>query len=317
MKAFVRKKYGLNFQQEELDMPVPKPNEVQVAIHAISLNPAEWHIMMGKIWIVRLANGLFKPHKTVIGGDISGVITAIGDKVTSLHVGDRVFGRAAHSAFAEYACIEEDRLVCMPDNLNFEDAAALPLASSTAYDALHKFGKLPKGSRILLNGASGGIGTYAIQLAKAHGLIVHAICSHKNTDLVKQLGATKVFNYESEDLTAIPASYDLIIDLVGNLNARKMKKLLNLNGGYVLVGYTSFRHTLAFFIHSIVKQNGIKMATINTNVERSLLARAAHYVSLGKLRSVIDRVYPFESVADAFKYLGSRRASGKIVIRVK
>ena len=217
MKAFGYQKYGSpdHLLLMELPQPEARENEVLIRVHALSLNPAEWHQLVGKIWVVRLAFGLFAPRRPVMGADIAGEVVAVGSKVQNFKVGDRVFGRNDTGGLAEYSCLEADKAALIPAALSYEQAAALPLASCTALAALRDKGQIQAGEDILINGASGGIGTFAVPLAKHFGARVTGVCSGKNRDLAQSLGADAVIDYTQEDFTQ-SGPYDLIIDLVGN-----------------------------------------------------------------------------------------------------
>ncbi len=317
MKAFKRYKYGDPevLQLEDVDLPVPNKNQVLVKVHSLSINPAEWHILRGKIWIIRLAHGLFKPKHQILGGDVAGEVVDTGDKVAGFKVGDRVFGRAEHSALGEYALLDSSKCAIIPSNLAYTEASSLPLAAITALDSLDQGKGMSKGSKVLINGASGGIGTLAVQIAKSRGAIVHGISSKKNHHLVTELGADQVFDYHQNNFMDQLAQYDRVIDLVGNLDLSKSATLVKEKGVFVMVGYSGFKEMFSFITRSIFIKS-IKLVTVNAETTTDKLTTIGVLVTSGKVKPVIDQIYDFESTRKAFTYLGSRRAKGKIVITI-
>ncbi len=256
------------------------------------------------------------PRNPYSGGDVAGEVVKVGQEVKDLKVGDRVFGRADHNALGEYALLEEPKSAIIPESLTYQEAAALPLVSITAFDALSKAKAQLKGSRVLINGASGGIGTMAVQMAKARGATVHGICSQKNESLVQQLGADQAINYQAPGFLESLEPYDLIIDLVGNLDQARATSLLKEKGVFVMVGFSGFRPMLSFLLRSLFIRSK-SLVTIDAKTTTAKLNEIAQKVVANEIKPVIDQVYDFEQTQEAFEHLGSRRAKGKIVIRVE
>lgn len=317
MKAYIRNNYGNSdvLKLEDVRMPIPVDHQVLVKVNALSINPAEWHILRGKIWIIRLVNGLFKPKHQILGGDIAGEVVGIGTKVTRLKVGDRVFGRAENTALGEYALLDESKGAMIPTEITYSDGASLPLASMTALDALNQGKGVGQGSKVLINGASGGIGTLAVQIAKSRGAIVHGICSQKNLDLVSELGADHVFDYRKDDFLNLSTKYDMVVDLIGNLNLSQSLDLVVEKGVFVMVGYGGFKSMFSFIVKSISAKSK-KLISIDAKTTTDKLDRIGQLVASGKIKPVIDQVFSFTNLPQAFNYLGSRRAKGKVVINV-
>ncbi|MEM6841001.1 MAG: NAD(P)-dependent alcohol dehydrogenase [Bacteroidota bacterium] len=320
MKAFVNKEYGSPevLNQEEVCPPAPKDREILVQVKSISINPAEWHSLRANIWLIRLASGLRNPRNTVLGADIAGTVVAVGDQVTSFQPGDLVMGRAQLGGLAEYTCLSENQATLLPPRVAPEEAAATPLASITALTALRDKGQLLAGEKVLINGASGGIGTFAVQLARLFGAQVTAVCSSPNIELVRLLGATHTIDYTRQDFTQTGQTYDLVIDLIGNRSVNDLNRIVKPGGRCVLVGYSNFRQMLGF----ILKGSWLSTTTtksfmvMNAQTKTEDLACISQFMSEKKIRSVIDRRYAFAEIPQAFNYLGTRRAKGKIVVSV-
>jgi NADPH:quinone reductase-like Zn-dependent oxidoreductase len=324
MKAIVYETYGSAdvLQFKDVDKPAPKPNEVLVKVHASSANPLDWRMMRATPFLARLENGLFKPKETRLGADLAGRVEAVGSSVTQFRLGDEVFGDNFGSglgAFAEYVCVSEDRLALKPSRTSFEDAAAVPLAAMTALQGL-QMGKIQPGQKILINGASGGVGTFAVQIAKALGAEVTGVCSTRNLDTVRSIGADHVIDYTQEDFTRNGQQYDLIYCAVGNHTITEYKRALKPQGICVIVGFTSLR---LMFEHLILgprrsKSGGQRvgiMGTVKSN--KHDLETLRQLLEAGKVTPVIDRCYPLQQVPDALRYLETGRAKGKVVITVR
>src|SRR5215207_5552082 len=244
MKAIVYAEYGSPdvLQFKDVEKPAPKDNEVLVKVHAASANPADWHLMRAEPFLARLANGLLKPKNTKLGADVAGRVEAIGSNVTRLQVGDDVFGGMPLSelgGFAEYVCAPEELLALKPARMTFEQAAAVPLAAFTALQGLRDKGQIQPGQRVLINGASGGVGTFAVQIAKSFGTEVTGVCSTRNLELVRSIGADHVIDYTQEDFTNNGQQYDLIYCAVGNRSVSDYKRALSPTGICVIAGFTS------------------------------------------------------------------------------
>ena len=318
MKAIVYTKYGSPdvLQFKDVEKPTPKAHEVLVKIHASSANPADWHLMRAEPFLARLANGLLKPKNTRLGADVAGRVEAIGSNGTQFQPGDEVFGEMTLDVlggFAEYVAAPEALLALKPANLTFEQAAAVPLAAFTALQGLRDKGQIKPGQKVLINGASGGVGTFAVQIAKALGAAeVTGVCSTRNFDLVRSIGADQVIDYTQTDFTKTGQRYDLIFDTVGNRSVADLKRALTPNGICSVAGFT----TLARLFQVMLlggKQVGL-METAKTNKTDLLILK--ELLEAGKVVPVIDRRYPLAQTADAIRYLETGRARGKVVITI-
>jgi NADPH:quinone reductase-like Zn-dependent oxidoreductase len=318
MKAFVNKKYGspevLNL--EEVCPPSPKDREILVQVKSISINPAEWHSLRANIWLVRLTSGLRVPRNTVLGADIAGTVVAVGDQVTSFQPGDPIMGRAQTGGLAEYTCLPENQATLLPPQVLPEEAAATPLASITALTALRDKGELLAGEKILINGASGGTGTFAVQLARLFGAEVTAVCSSSNAQLVRSLGATHTVDYTRQDFTQAGEGYDLVLDLIGNRSVNDLNRIVKPGGRCVQVGYSDFRRTLGFILKGgwLSRTTSKRFIVMNAQTKTEDLASISQLISEKKIKPVIERRYSFTETPQAFDYLGTRRAKGKIVV---
>ena len=323
MKAVVYCDYGAaNLRLAEVDKPVPNDDQVLIKVRAAAINPYDWHFIEGTPKIMRLGVGLRKPKVTRIGGDVAGQIEAVGRNVTQFKPGDEVFGICSGS-LAQY-CLGRSRLSIKPANLTFEQAASVPVAGITALQGLRDEGKIQVGQRVLINGASGGVGTFAVQIAKSFDTEVVGVCSTRNVDLVRSLGADDVIDYTKADFTATGPRYDVIIDNVGNQpllrlrrGLRKRGKLVMIGGGGVndqgLVGPMT-RPLKAMLLSPFMKQ---KMSMFMADVNKNDLAFLADLMQSGKVKPVIDRTYDsLSKVPEAIAYLEQGHARGKVVVRV-
>ena len=325
MKAIVYCDYGSPdvLRLEDVAKPVPDDNQVLVKVHAASVNPFDWHFMQGTPYIMRLQAGLRKPKNTRLGVDYSGTVEAVGKNVTAFKPGDEVFGGKS-GAFAQYLCARADRAIALkPPNITFEQAAAVGIAGVTALQGLRDDGKLQPGQKVLINGASGGVGTFAVQIAKSLGADVTGVCSTRNLELVMSLGADKVIDYTKEDFTKGGPRYDLILDNVGTQPLLGFKRALKPKGICVLIGGGGpdegrwigpmSRPIKALLLSPFVSQKlGMLMADLNKkdlNVLRDLMQS-------GKVTPVIDRTFPLSQVAEAVRYVEKGHARGKVVITV-
>ena len=323
MKAIVIEKYGSPdvLQFKEVERPTPKDNQVLVRVQAASANPLDWHLMRGEPFIARLmGTGLLKPRSSKVGADVAGRVEAVGKDVTQFKPGDEVFG-TCNGSFAEYACAREDRLALKPANVSFEEAAAIPVAATTALQGLRNKGQIQPGQKVLVNGASGGVGTFAVQIAKSYGTEVTGVCSTRNLDLVRKIGADHVVDYTQEDFTKNEQQrYDLIFDAVGNRSVSDYKRALKPGGTCAVAGFSSmsrmFEHSALGPLRSKTgnkKVGGMGMAKINQND----LVFLKQLVETQKVRPVIDRHFPLSETADAIRYLEAGHAQGKVVITVE
>ena len=324
MKAIVYEKYGPPdvLQLKEVEKPTPKDDEVLIKVHAASANPADWHLLRATPFLARLAVGLLKPKYKILGSDIAGRVDAVGRNVKQFHPGDEVFGdrfACGWGGFAEYVAVAENRIALKPANVTFEEAAAVPLAAFTALQGLRK-GQIQSGQKVLINGASGGVGTFAVQIAKSFGAEVTGVCSTRNLDMVRSIGADHVIDYTQEDFTKNGQTYDLIYCAVGNRSAADYKRALNPNGICVVAGFTTMSHMLfqVVFLGAWVSMTGSKkigaMGTVIPNKEDLVFIK--ELLETGKVVPVIDRRYPLSETAEAIRYLEEGHAQGKVVITV-
>ena len=319
MKAVVNTQYGSPdvLQLKEVERPTPKDNEVLVKVHAVSVNAADWHLLRADPFLVRLQFGLFKPRHTILGADIAGRIEAVGRDVKRFKVGDDVFGDISGSGwggFAEYACAREDTLVRKPANISFEEAAAVPMAAVTALQGLRKGGIQP-GKKVAINGASGGVGTFALQIAKAFGAEVTAVCSTRNVELARSLGADHVIDYTQEDFTKNGKQYDLILATNGYHPLADYQRALSPTGSYVMTGGTNAQMTEAMLYGPLKSRNGKQqMGNLLAQPNQKDLETVAELLADGKVKSIVARRYSLAETADAIRCVEAGHAQGKIVI---
>lgn len=319
MKAVVCHKYGPPdvLQVEEIEKPTPGDDQVLIKIHAASTNPADWHLLRADPFIVRVSGfGFFKPKTKILGADIAGTVEAVGKNVKQFQPGDEVFGDIFESglgAFAQYVCTTENTLVLKPSALTFSQAAAVPLAAVTALRALRDHGKVQAGQKVLINGASGGVGTFAVQIAKALGADVTGVTSTRNLEMVRSIGADHVIDYTCEDFTTQGQKYDLIIGAAGSTTVFEIKRALSPGGTYVFIGGRDFARTFVagLWVSMTGKQKIISM--INKANQKDL-GFVKELIEAGKVVPVIDRSFPLVEVADAIRYLEKGHAQGKVVI---
>ena len=321
MKAIVYTQYGPPdvLQLKEVEKPSPRDNEVLVKVHAASLNVYDWHLLTADIFLVRLTGGgLFKPKHTIPGADIAGRVEAVGRNVTQFHPGDEVFGdisASGNGGFAEYVCPCEDALVLKPARLTFEQAAAVPMAALAALQGLRDQGRIQPGQRVLIQGASGGVGTYAVQLARHFGAEVTAVCSTRNLDTARSLGADHVIDYTRDDFTHSGQPYDLILAVNGYHPLSAYRRALTPTGIYVMVGGSPAQIAQAVLLGPWLSKTGgrqMRIVTGKPNQPDLLMLKAL--LEAGELVPVIDRRYPLREVPDALRYLGEGHARGKVVI---
>jgi NADPH:quinone reductase-like Zn-dependent oxidoreductase len=314
MKAIVFHEYGSPdvLRLEEIAKPAPSDDEVLVKVHAASANPLDWHRMRGAPFLVRLGDGLLKPKKTRLGVDVAGRIEAIGSNVTNFQPGDEVFG-CCFGAFAEYVCVREIALVLKPANISFEEAAAAPVVAFTSLQGLRDKGEIQPGQKVLINGASGGVGTFAVQIAKSFGAEVTGVCSTRNLEMVRSIGADHVIDYTKEDFTKGGKSYDLIFDVVANHSVSEYKRALSPEGICVIAGLSTLFHLFQVVLLGGKKVGFMGIATPN---QRDLVI-IKELLEAGTVVPVIDRRYPLSETAEAIRYLETGRARGKVVITLE
>lgn len=318
MKAIVYHEYGLPdvLKLEEVEKPTPKDDEVLVRVHATSVNPAEWYTMIG-LPIARLGGGLFKPKDTRLGVDYSGVIEAVGKEMTHFRVGDEVFG-ARSGAFAEYVCVK-NIIIPKPKNISFEQAASVPIAAITALQGLRNYGKIQSGQKVLINGASGGVGTFAVQIAKSFGAEVTGVCSTKNVELAGSFGADHVIDYTKEDFTFSKQKYDLLLDVSGTRSWSEYKRVLKPDAHFVIVGApksNSLIGPLAYVIKIKLGSLGAsqKVEFFIAKFNKEDFAVLKELLESGKVKPFVEKTYPLNKIADAMNHLGTGHAQGKIVV---
>lgn len=324
MKAIVYHEYGSPevLKLEEVAKPTPTDNEVLIKVHAASVNAADWHLLTADIFLVRLMGmGLFKPKNTILGADIAGRVEAVGKNVKQFRPVDEVFGDIAGCGFgglAEYVAVPEEVLVSKPSGLTFEQAAAVPMAAVTALQGLRDQGQLKPGQKVLINGASGGVGTFAVQIAKALGAEVTAICSTKKVELVRSLGADHVIDYTKEDFPQNGQRYDLILAANGNRSIFEYKRALTPTGIYVMTGGGMTQLMQAILLGPLLSMTGgNKMGNLLAKPNQKDLSFVKDLLVTGKVSPVIDRCYPFREAPAAMRYLGEGHAKGKIIISME
>ena len=326
MKAIVYCDYGLaNLKLEDIEKPVPNDDQILVKVRAASVNPYDWHFIEGTPKIIRLMGvGLRKPKDTRVGVDFAGTVEAVGKNVTQFKPGDDVFGGKG-GAFAEYVCRRAEGAVALkPANITFEQAASVNIAGITALQGLRDKGKVQPGQKVLINGASGGVGTFAVQIAKSYGAEVTGVCSTRNLDLVRSLGADHVIDYTKEDFAKSEQRYDVILDNVPNHSLSECRRILTPKGKYIMIGgggpnegrwigpFGRVIHTL-LLSPFISQQMGMMMADAN----HKDLTILADMMQAGTVKPIIDRTYPLSQIADAIRYLEQGHARGKVVITLE
>jgi NADPH:quinone reductase-like Zn-dependent oxidoreductase len=326
MQAIIYCDYGTSevLKLAEVEKPVPGDDEILVKVRAAAVNPYDWHFMRGTPYVMRLGSGLRKPKEIRFGVDYAGTVTAVGRNVTRFKPGDDVFGGRT-GALAEYVAARADRAVARkPAGLSFEQAAAIPIAAVTALQGLRDKGLVTAGNKVLINGASGGVGTFAVQIAKSLGAHVTGVCSTRNVELVRSLGADAVVDYTSEDFTQGEQRYDVIIDNVGNRSLADVRRVLQPDGRYVLIGgggpdegkwIGPFVKPIQAMVTGLFVNQKMGMFIAQLNAED--LERLADLMQSGKVTSVIDRSYPLAETAAAISYLETGRARGKVIITVE
>ncbi len=324
MEGIVHRCYGSAdvVTYEKLAKPSPADHEILVKVHAASVNPLDWHYLEGTPYLVRLSAGLGTPDDPRLGVDFAGTVEAAGRTVTRFKAGDEVFG-GHFGSLAEYLVVREDRAVAAkPAGVTFEQAASVPIAAVTALQALRDKGHVHAGQRVLINGASGGVGTFAVQIAKSLGAEVTGVCSTKNVAMVRSIGADHVIDYTREDFTRGGQRYDVIIDNVGTHPLSEYRHVLNPQGVYVMVGSTSIGKWFGFLVDpaegALLSAFGKqKFGSMLAELNKDDLALLADLMQAGKMVPVIDRSYPLSQAADALRYLEAGHARGKVVVKIE
>ena len=320
MKAIVYHNYGSPdvLKCVEIEKPTPGDNEVLIRVRAASVNPLDWHFMRGSPYLVRLMTGLRKPKIPRLGVDVAGEVEAVGGNVTQFKPGDAVFG-GCRGAFAEYVCAAERGVVMKPDNLTFEEAASVNIAAITALQALRDHGRIQSGQKVLINGAAGGVGTFAVQIARSFGADVTGVCSTRNVDMVRSIGANRVLDYTQQDFTKSGNRYDLILDSIGNHSLSACRRVLKPKGSCVMVGGGPEGGLLGPLIGMVkplllsrfVSQSFVMMLAKPSKEDLNILREL---METGKVKPVIDRRYSLSEVPEAIRYLEKGHAQGKVVI---
>ena len=323
MKAITIDKYGSPdvLELQEIDKPVVKDGEVLVRVRAASVNPYDWHLMTGLPYFSRLQFGLRRPKANGLGADLAGQVEAVGRNVTQWRPGDDVLGEVEAGSLAEYVCVSDELVAPKPGNLTFEQAATVPMAALTALQGLRDKGRIEPGQKVLINGASGGVGTFAVQLAGSFGAEVTGVCSARNADMVRSIGADHVIEYTEEDFTRGGRRYDLMLDLIGSHSPSACRRVLNSKGVYIAsFGQPDHRWLgpLAQLLRTLLLSLLVsqKLGTFVTKPNTEDLLVLSELLEAGKVTPVIDRTYPLREVPEAMRYLEQGHARGKVVITV-
>lgn len=326
MKAFIVRSYGSPdvLDLQDVDKPEPADDEVLVRVRATSVNPYDWHGMRGEPVVARLLIGelgLRRPKLRILGCDMAGQVEATGRNVTAFRPGDDVFALLVQGGFAEYVCVREDLLAPKPANLTYEQAAAVPMAALTALLSLREAGRLQAGQKVLVNGAAGGVGTFAVQIARAFGASVTGVCSGRNTDLVRSLGADEVVDYTAEDFTRNGRRYDLVLDIAGSRPVLGFRRVLQPKGTLVVVGGPAGRwlqpagHVFSTLAAAPLMSQRVAMPqVVGCRQKKQNLSTLAGLMEDGRVAPVIDRIYPFEEIPAAVRYQEQGHARGKVVV---
>ncbi|MBT3190947.1 MAG: NAD(P)-dependent alcohol dehydrogenase [Verrucomicrobia bacterium] len=320
MKAMVYEKYGPPdvFQFKEVEKPIPKDNEVLVRVHAASLNAGDWHMMRGEPFLMRiLGGGLLKPKHKILGDEVAGRIEAVGRNINQFQPGDEVFGASVFGGYAEYACVDGRYLALKPAGMTFEEAAAVPIAAISALQGLRDRGQIQPGQKVLISGASGGVGTFAVQIAKWFGAEVTAVCSTKKLDMVRSIGADHVIDYTQEDFAQDGKRYDLILAIAGDRSISDYRRALSPKGICVVIGGSMAQYSRAILLGPFFSMTGSKrMGVVMPKPNQEDLTLLAELSEAGKVVPVLDRRWALTEVAEALRYLEEGHARGKVVVTV-
>jgi NADPH:quinone reductase-like Zn-dependent oxidoreductase len=320
MKAAIYERYGPPdvVQISDVEKPVPNHGEVLIKVRAASVNPYDWHFIRGLPYVLRLVAGMRKPKDTRLGADVAGQVEAIGRNVTHFSPGDEVFG-TCRGAFAPYARASESTLVTKPKHVTFEQAASAPIAALTALQGLRDKGHIQPGQKVLINGAAGGVGTFAVQIAKSFGADVTGVCSTRNVEMVRSIGANQVVDYTHEDFTQSGRRYDIVLDAVGNHSLSACRRVLNAKGILVMAGGTAGRWMIGPLTRGVTagvmsRFTSQNMIGILAKPNQGDLTILGELMATGKVTPVIDRRYSLREVPEAIRYLEAGHAQGKVVI---
>ncbi len=324
MKAIVYTEYGTPdvLQYKEVEKPTPKDDEVLIKIQATAVNFADWALLTGRPFPIRVAEGFPKPKNPILGSDVAGQVEAVGKNVTQFQIGDRVFGDLSgegRGGLAEYVCAKESKIALIPDNVSYVQAAAVPMAAVTALQGIRDTGQIQSGQKVLINGASGGVGSFAVQIAKAFDTEVTAVCSTSKMEMVRSIGADHAIDYTKENFTENGKRYDLIVGVNGYHPLAHYKRVLTSNGTYVCAGGTMPQIFQAMLLGPFFSARGNKklksMGVAHPNQKD--LKFMADLLATEKVVPVIDACYPLHEAAKAFKHLGEKHAKGKIIITME
>jgi NADPH:quinone reductase-like Zn-dependent oxidoreductase len=323
MKAWIYDRYGSPdvLELKEVDMPTGNDDHVLVRIRAAAINPYDWRLMRANPQLVRLVKGLRRPRQAVIAGaDMAGVVESVGKDVTRFRPGDEVYAESGEGCFADYVSAWQERVALKPANLTFEQAAAVPMAAMTALQGLRNVGRIKEGQKVLINGASGGVGSFAVQIAKSYGTEVTGVCSTRNVELVRSIGADLVIDYTQEDFTRNGERYELLLDTVGNHSIRAFRRAVARKGAFVMAGGGGGRWLgpvpqllKGKLLSPFVSQ---RIVTFVCKPNREDLEFLKELIEAGKVIPVIDRTFPFAEAPDAIRYLEAGHARGKVVVTV-
>ncbi|MBV9155767.1 MAG: NAD(P)-dependent alcohol dehydrogenase [Acidobacteriaceae bacterium] len=323
MQAITYRRYGspdvLEYRQTE--KPTPAPSEVLIQVRAASVNPYDWHFLRGTPFFIRLFTGLRKPRSPALGADVAGIVAAVGPEITRFKIGDAVFG-VCKGAFAEFACAKETALALKPESLSFEEAASVPIAGITALQGLRDRGRVQPGQRVLINGAAGGVGTFAVQIGKYLGAQITGVCSAGNVALVKSLGADAVIDYTLQDFTRSPERYDVIFDLVGNHPLKAIRRALRSKGIFVGCGGGGPDKPSSELMAMMLGQFVIspftsqKLTGVFAKINTADLNTLGDLLQSGRVKPVLDRSYPLGDTSEALRYVERCHARGKVIIAV-
>jgi NADPH:quinone reductase-like Zn-dependent oxidoreductase len=316
MRAFIREKYGPPemLRLADVEKPAPTADEVLVKVLAVSINPADWHCMRGKPLFSRATFGLLRPKHKILGGDLAGQVEAVASNATQFKPGDEIYANLldhGYGGFAEYVSVPAEAMWFKPTNLSFEEAAAVPTAAGTALQGLRHHGEIQPGQQVLINGGSGGVGTFAIQIAKSYGAEVTGVTSTRNLDLVRSLGAEHAIDYTTTDFTGAGRRYDLILDTIGNRSVPDLRRALADGGKAAITGFTN-----AVRLMAVSLRGGRDVAMVSAHVSSKDLELLSELIQAGKVRPKIDRRYAFPEIPAAIGYLEQGHARGKVVVAV-
>ena len=316
MKALVYKRFGSPdvLHLEEVEKPAPKDNELLIKVHAASINSYDWrHLGPDPFFLRFMGGGLLRPKHKILGADMAGRVEAIGANVRRFKPGDEVLGDGGYGGYAEYACVDENKFVLKPADLSFEEAAAMPMAALTALQGLRDKGRIQAGQKVLINGASGGVGTFAVQIAKSYATEVMGACRTAKMDLVRSIGADHVVDYTREDVTKVGRRFDLIFDVAAFRPVSEYTRILSPEGIYVIAG-GSMARIFQSMLKSATGAKNVKFITAKV-IQKDLLF-ILELMKAGRVRSIIDKRFPLSESAEAFRYFGDGQTRGKLVITV-